>query len=72
MVTSVIVGVLSDPKLFFWGRSRVRDLRVVYLATFVSGALAGLAIEQVTSAWFSSLMSAILKVIAIGMVAYIK
>lgn len=68
MVTSAYAGLISDIKLFSKGFSVPRDRRIVYLVTFWVGSFVGLAVEQTTSAWFASFLSALLKIIALLMI----
>lgn len=68
MVTSAYAGLISDIKLFSSGFSVPRDRRIIYLITFWVGSFIGLAVEQSTSAWFTALLSTILKLIALWMI----
>lgn len=68
MVTSAYAGLISDVKLFSKGFSVPRDRRIVYLITFWIGSFVGLGVEQGTTAWFASFLSAVLKLIALWMI----
>lgn len=68
MVTSAYAGLISDVKLFSRGFSVPRDRRIVYLITFWIGSFVGLGVEQGTTAWFASFLSAVLKLIALWMI----